>query len=91
VIHGNSALVVWCGLMSCGVVRPHILHRTAVYVDQILKGGKPADLTVEPPTRLKLAIGLQTATALGFTPSHRQRWLVPIRRLNVARQRVPGR
>ena len=85
VIHGNSALIVWCGLMSCGVVRPHILHGAAVYVDQILKGGKPADLTVEPPTRLKLAIDLKTATTLGFTPSHCQHWLVPIRRLNVAR------
>jgi putative ABC transport system substrate-binding protein len=82
VIHGSCALIVEAGLMSYGVVRrPHLLRQAAAYVDQILKGGKPADLTVEPPARLRLAIDLKTATGLGFRPAHSQSWLVPIRRL----------
>ena len=53
-------------LMSYGTPRGEVLRLTAVFVDKILRGAKPADLPVEQPSRLELVVNLATAKTLGL-------------------------
>ena len=56
------------GLMSYGIVTADHYRQAALYVDQILRGAKPADLPVQTPTKYETALNLKTAKALGLTP-----------------------
>jgi putative tryptophan/tyrosine transport system substrate-binding protein len=55
------------GLIAYGPSVPANFHRAAALVDKILRGTRPADLPVEQPAKLELAINLKTAKALGLT------------------------
>src|SRR6266446_9690632 len=52
--------------LSYGIDLPDQFRRTAVFVDKIFKGAKPADLPVEQPTKFELLVNLKTAKALGL-------------------------
>ncbi len=53
--------------MSYGPSYADHCRRAATYVDQILKGTKPADLPVQLPTTFELTVNLKTAKSLGLT------------------------
>jgi putative ABC transport system substrate-binding protein len=54
------------GFISYGVSFTAMFRRVAEYVDRIARGGKPADLPIEQPTKFELVINLKTAKALGL-------------------------
>ena len=58
------------GLMSYYPNPEDYWRRTAVYVDKILKGAKPADLPVEQAAKFELVINSRAARAIAITIPH---------------------
>jgi len=66
-MHVGSEWADGGGLMAYGPSVREIFRRSAVYVDKILRGTKPADLPIEQPTTFELVINVKTAKMLGLT------------------------
>ena len=54
-------------LLTYGPSVAHIAQRSAVLVDKILKGARPAVLPAEQPTQFELTVNLNVARTLGLT------------------------
>jgi ABC-type uncharacterized transport system substrate-binding protein len=65
-VYGYREHVAAGGLISYGINVKWCFRRAAYYVDRILKGAKPSDFPVEFPTKLELAVNINTAKALGL-------------------------
>jgi putative ABC transport system substrate-binding protein len=52
-------------LLTYGANVRDLFRRSAVFIDKIFKGAKPADLPVEQPTKFELVVNIKTAKALG--------------------------
>ena len=68
-VHPEAEFVEAGGLLSYGPSLPDLFQRAASYVVKILKGAKPAELPVEQPSKLELALNLTTGRLLGLTIS----------------------
>jgi putative tryptophan/tyrosine transport system substrate-binding protein len=55
------------GLLSYGTSQTESIRHMATYVDKILKGAKPGDLSVEKVIRYELIVNLKTAKEIGVT------------------------
>ena len=67
VVAGWGPWVESGALLSYGPDLDVMVRRTALYVDQIMKGASPDRMPVEQPTKFDLFINLKTAATLGLT------------------------
>jgi putative ABC transport system substrate-binding protein len=57
------------GLIAYGPNVPEHFRQAAGYVDRILRGARPGDLPINASSKFDFVVNLQTARALGLTPS----------------------
>lgn len=67
-LYAHREFVVEGGLMSYGESFQDSYGRVGVYVDKLVRGARAADLPIEQPTRLHLAVNMKTAGTLGVVP-----------------------
>lgn len=67
IFYPSRELVEFGGFMSYGPDSYEIYRAAVAYIDRVVKGANPAELPVEQPSRLELAINLRRANALGIT------------------------
>jgi len=63
---GNREFAESGGLLGYGSIA-EVWRHSAVYIERILKGAKPADIPVEQPTNIELVVNLRTAKAMGIS------------------------
>jgi putative tryptophan/tyrosine transport system substrate-binding protein len=55
------------GLISYGADGSQVFRQSTVFVAKLLRGGNPADMPIEQPTKFELVVNLRTAKALGIS------------------------
>jgi putative ABC transport system substrate-binding protein len=63
----RSVVVRKGALLSYGPDLRDIVRRGAPYVDQVLRGAKPADLPVQVPVKFEMALNAKTAKTLSLS------------------------
>lgn len=66
-LFSDAAPVKTGGLVSHTYDLADTFRRVAEYLDRILRGEKPGDLSVQQPTKFNLVVNLKTAKAIGIT------------------------
>jgi putative ABC transport system substrate-binding protein len=66
-VYGVRHFVRDGGLISYGPDTLDIVHRSASYVDRVLRGERPGELPVQAPAKYEMLINLKTAETLGLT------------------------
>jgi putative tryptophan/tyrosine transport system substrate-binding protein len=67
VVYSAAVSVREGGLISYGPDQIDNFHRSASYLDRILRGGKPQELPVQQSVKFQIALNAKTAKALGLT------------------------
>ena len=65
-VSGWAEFVRRGNVLSYGPNVQQVYRRLASYVDRVLRGARPADLPVELPTTIELAVNLRSARAMGL-------------------------